>query len=80
MIQPNRTNEERGEQIAAEFSQIMSSAVARVQEENRQRGIPNVYSINGFLYYELPDGSLSREDPWQGKTTPPAESGEDLPD
>jgi hypothetical protein len=43
---------------------------ASAQQQNRQRGIPNVYSINGTIYYELPDGSLSREDPWQGRTTP----------
>jgi hypothetical protein len=49
----------------------MTDAVQRVQTENRQRGIPNVYSINGIIYYELPDGSLSREDPWHGKNTPP---------
>jgi hypothetical protein len=49
----------------------MNQAVKRVQAENRQRGIPNVYSINGIIYYELPDGSLSREDPWQGQNTPP---------
>lgn len=69
MIQPNPQTD--ANEKAAEFSQIMSDAVARVQQENRDRGIPNVYSINGILYYELPDGSLSRDDPWQGKTTSP---------
>lgn len=27
-------------------------------------GIPNVYSINGRIYYELPNGELSLEDPY----------------
>jgi hypothetical protein len=57
---------------AAELMRIMNAGVSYAQEQNRQRGIPNVYSINGIIYYELPDGSLSREDPWQGKDTPPA--------
>jgi hypothetical protein len=54
---------------------IMSAGVRHAQADNRRRGIPNVYSINGIIYYELPDGSLSREDPWQGQNTPPTASG-----
>ena len=48
-----------------EYSRIFNRAVHRVQEENRKLGIPNVYSINGIIYYELPNGELSREDPYQ---------------
>ena len=43
---------------------IGNRAVQRAQEESRRLGVPNVYSINGFLYYELPNGELSREDPY----------------
>jgi hypothetical protein len=45
-----------------------NKAARAVQEENRKRGIPNVYSINGLLYYELPNGELSRTDPYQPPT------------
>ena len=38
-------------------------AVKKAQEENRKKGIPNVYDINGHLYYELPNGELTKEDP-----------------
>lgn len=48
-----------------EIRQIGSRAVHRAQEENRQLGIPNTYFINGHTYYELPDGTLSLEDPWE---------------
>lgn len=48
-----------------EFERIGNAAVHAAQEENRRLGIPNVYSINGILYYELPNGELSREDPYQ---------------
>jgi hypothetical protein len=38
----------------------------RLLGEHRKRGakkgIPNVYSINGILYYELSDGEFSRTD------------------
>ena len=40
-------------------------AVRRAQEDSRRLGIPNVYSMNGLLYYELPSGELTRTDPWE---------------
>ena len=39
-----------------EFLRIGNRAVKRAQEENRKKGIPNVYSFNGHIYYELPNG------------------------
>ena len=51
----------RGEEI----ERIGNRAVRAAQEENRRLGIPNVYSINGILYYELPNGELSRADPYK---------------
>lgn len=50
-----------------ELKRIGNRAVRRAQEENRRRGIPNVYSIRGHIYYEQPDGTLALEDP----TSPP---------
>ncbi|MCO6043507.1 hypothetical protein NG895_06270 [Aeoliella sp. ICT_H6.2] len=52
-----------------EFMRIARSAVAKAQERCRQRGVPNVYSINGRIYYELPNGELSLEDPYPKKET-----------
>ena len=48
---------------ARKLLQIANRAAKRAQEENRKRGIPNVYDINGHLYYELPNGELTKEDP-----------------
>ena len=48
---------------AHEIMQIANRAAKRAQEENRKKGIPNVYDINGHLYYELPNGELTREYP-----------------
>ena len=56
---------------ALETQRVFNVATARAQEESRRLGVPNVYEINGHTYYELPDGTLSLEDPWQGKNTPP---------
>lgn len=52
---------------ATEFQRIMSQGVHRAQEEARAAGVPCVYSINGILHWELPDGSLTTEDPGVSK-------------
>ena len=51
---------------ADELMRIGKRAVRRAQEENRQKGVPNVYAINGVIYYELANGELSRTDPYKG--------------
>lgn len=50
---------------AARFQRIMNRAVHKAQEAARRQGVPNVYSFNGILHWELPDGSLTTEDPWK---------------
>ena len=47
---------------ALEFLRIGNRAVKRAQEENRKKGIPNVYSFNGHIYYELPNGELTKDE------------------
>ena len=46
-----------------EFHRIGSRAVRKAQEESRRLKVPNVYSHNGTLIYELPDGQLTTTDP-----------------
>ncbi len=48
-----------------ELIEIGQRAVRKAQEESRRLGVPNVYSINGIIYYELPNGELSRTDPYE---------------
>lgn len=47
-----------------EIVRIGNRAVAKAQERNRRMGVPNVYSINGRLYYETLTGELSASDPF----------------
>ena len=47
-----------------EFLRIANRAAKRAQEENRKKGIPNVYFFNGHIYYQLPNGELTPEDPF----------------
>ncbi len=50
---------------AIEFERIGNRAVRKAQEESRRLGVPNVYSINGTIYCERPDGTLTMEDPYE---------------
>ena len=43
------------------ITRIGNRAVKKAQEENRLKGIPNVYSINGKIFFELPNGQLTTE-------------------
>ena len=55
-----------------ELVRLGSVAVDEAQEESRRLGVPNVYSINGRLYYETRTGELSASDPG-AKTTEPGD-------
>ncbi len=52
---------------AIEFERIGNRAVRKAQEESRRLGVPNVYSKDGTIYYERPDGTLTTEDPYDAK-------------
>ena len=48
-----------------EVWKIGNRAVRKAQEENRKKGLPNVYSKNKKLYFELPDGTITMKDPFK---------------
>ncbi|MFH0777495.1 MAG: hypothetical protein V2A71_02575 [Candidatus Eisenbacteria bacterium] len=50
---------------ASEIQRVGSRAARKAQEESRRMNVPNVYSHNGRLYYELPDGRLTETDPFE---------------
>jgi len=43
---------------------IGNNAVREAQKRSLENGVPNVYSKNGVLYYQLPDGTITMEDPF----------------
>ena len=47
----------------AKMARIISKAVHLAQEENRRKGIANVYSLNGKLVWQLPDGTVTSVNP-----------------
>lgn len=56
--------EARTDERMEELVRLAHQGATRAQDENRAAGVPNVYSIDGVLYYELPNGELTTEDPW----------------
>jgi hypothetical protein len=54
---------------ADELVSVFRSAVRKAQAESRRLGVANVYSLNGQLYYELPNGDYSRQSPDTGAAT-----------
>jgi hypothetical protein len=43
---------------AAEFVRIGNRGIRLAQEENLKFGLPNIYSRNGKIIYEMPDGEI----------------------
>ena len=50
-------------QFASEVIWTGNQAVKKAQEENRRPGLPNVFTKNCKLYYELPNGEITTESP-----------------
>ena len=46
-------------EMDAKILAIANQAVREAQDENRRLGIPNVYSLNGTIVWQLPDGSVT---------------------
>jgi hypothetical protein len=49
------------------IQQIGNNAVRKAQRDSLENGIPNVYSKNGFIYYQLVDGSITMDSPFETK-------------
>jgi hypothetical protein len=47
------------------IQKIANDAVREAQRKSLENGIPNVYSKNGVLYFQLPDGTITMENPFE---------------
>ena len=52
-------------QRAFEIQEIGNEAVKKVLKENKEKGIPIVFSKDGIIYYELPNGEITTESPFK---------------
>jgi hypothetical protein len=44
---------------------IANNAVREAQQKSLENGIPNAYSKNGVLYFQLPDGTITMDNPFE---------------
>ena len=47
------------------IQQIANNAVREAQRKSLENGIPNVYSKNGVMYFQLPDGTITMDNPFE---------------
>ena len=47
------------------IQQIANDAVREAQRKSLENGIPNAYTKNGVLYFQLPDGTITMENPFE---------------
>ena len=50
---------------------LLDEAVKDALAESRAKGVPIPITVGEETHFELPDGTIVTEDPWQGKNTAP---------
>ncbi len=51
----------------SEIQKIANNAVREAQKKSLENGVANVYSKNGVIYFQLPDGTITMENPYEKK-------------
>ena len=54
-------------ELASEILKVASKAVKEAQRKSLENGVANVYSKNGQIYFQLPDGTITQEMPKEYK-------------
>jgi hypothetical protein len=49
---------------------IANDAVREAQRKSLKNGIANVYSKNGVIYFQLPDGTITMKNPFSHLISP----------
>jgi hypothetical protein len=49
--------------LAKDILKIASKAVKEAQKKSLDNGVANVYSKNGQIYFQLPDGEITQMKP-----------------
>lgn len=50
---------------AFDIMEIGNEAIENVKKENKEKGIPIVFSKDGVIYYQLPDGEITTKSPFK---------------
>jgi len=54
-------------ELSIEMQRIGNIAVKEAQRKSLENGVANVYSKNGQIYFQLPDGTITQEMPKEYK-------------
>lgn len=46
------------------MKRIGNDAIHKAIQSNREKGIPNAFTRNGKLYFEMPDGTITTKNPF----------------
>jgi len=49
--------------MAKEILKVASKALKEAQRKSLENGVANVYSKNGNIYFQLPNGEITQEKP-----------------
>ena len=52
-------------QMGFEIEKIGNEAIREIKRENRKLGLPVVFSRNGEIFYEMPDGTITKDSPFR---------------
>ena len=56
----------KGQMSESEIMLMIANKASReAQRKNLENGIPNVYSKNGVMYFQLPDGTITMDNPFE---------------
>lgn len=50
-------------ELSFQIARIGSRAIRKAHEENHRHNLPNILSRNKRLYFELPDGTITEDNP-----------------
>ena len=50
------------------IQKIANNAVREAQKKSLENGVANVYSKSGVIYFQLPDGTITMQNPFENKS------------
>ena len=51
--------------LVLRIARIGSRALREAHEENHRLGLPNIFTRNKNLYFEMPDGTITTDNPFE---------------
>ena len=52
-------------ELTLKIARIGSRALREAHEENHRQGLPNIFTRNKKLYFEMPDGTITTDNPFK---------------